>query len=230
MGLGPTSSGGKGSRIDHTVSVVTSRGSDDEIGDTSGAIFKVADGCLWVCAIDNHWNHDLQRRTSAGELIYRSKRKGFDGEARNAAEELGRQLGEVVARYREINSRQVRPLRELDAICAVPFFGNKDLSVPQVLAAHLASALQVEDLSRQIRKTRFTSPSKNTQAFSIDSTQFEADPEVSGRRIALVDDVVRNGSTLASLASALRRDGASSAAVGLCATRAVASSSRDDEY
>ena len=124
----------------------------------------------------------------------------------------------------------MRPLRELDAICAVPYFGNKDLSVPHVLAAHLASALQVEDLSRQIRKTRFTSPSKNTQAFSIDSTQFEADPEVSGRRIALVDDVVRNGSTLASLASALRRDGASSAAVGLCATRAVASSSRDDEY
>jgi len=145
-------------------------------------------------------------------------------------EELGRQLAEVVARLREINSRLVRPLRELDAICAVPFFGNKDLSVPHVLAAHLAGALQVEDLSPHVRKTRVTDPSKNTHTLNIDNTQFEADPEVSGQRIALVDDVVRNGSTLASLASALRRDGASSAAVGLCATRAGASSSRDDEY
>jgi glutamine phosphoribosylpyrophosphate amidotransferase len=219
-----------GSRSGHTVSVVTSRRSDDEIGHTSGAIFKVADGCLVVCAIDNHWDFDLNRRTSAGELIYQSKYAGFDGGSRNAAEELGRQLGEVVARLREMNSRLVRPLRELDAICAVPFFENKDLSVPHVLAAHLAGALQVEDLSRHVRKTRFTAPSKNTDVLSIDSTPFETDPEVSGQRIALVDDVVRNGSTLASLALALRRDGASSAAVGLCATRAVASSSRDVEY
>ena len=124
----------------------------------------------------------------------------------------------------------LKAFRELDAICAVPFFGNRDLSVPHMLAAQLARALQVEDLSPHVRKTRVTDPSKNTHTLNIDNTQFEADPEVSGQRIALVDDVVCFGSTLASLASALRRDGANSVAVGLCATRAGASSSRDVEY
>ena len=221
----------KNSICDHTVFVFTSRQFHDGIETLPGVVSRVADGRLVVCAIDNHsvFGEGKTIRTSAGKLAYRAKYSEF-GLARTAAEELGRQLGEIAVCFRKIDSRLLKPLRVVDAVCAVPFFGNRDLSTPHVLAAQLAEALQVEDLSTHVRKTRATNESKDTYAFIIDDTQFEADTAVQGRRIALVDDVVRFGSTFVSLASALLRGGASSAAVGLSATKALAYRPRDDEF
>ncbi len=220
----------KSSICDHTVFVFTSRQFHNGIETLPGVVSRVGDGRLVVCAIDNHsvFGEGKTVRTSAGKLAYRAK-YSESGLARTAAEELGRQLGEIAVCFRKIDSRLLKPLGVVDAVCAVPFFGNRDLSIPHVLAAQLAEALQVEDLSRHIRKTKATEESKDTYAFIIDGMQFKADTAVQGRRIVLVDDVVQFGSTLVSLASALSRDGAGSVAFGLCATKAFPSRPKDDE-
>jgi predicted amidophosphoribosyltransferase len=143
------------------------------------------------------------------------------------AAELGQQLGEVACFLRERRGRPGEKLTLVDAVCAVPFFENRALSVPHVLAAKVAEALQVEDLSSHVSKTRSTEPSKFNSDHTVDGTQFTMEAAVRGRRIAVVDDVVMSGATLASLAKALLRDGAHSAEVGLCATRARYGMSED---
>jgi len=207
------------------LTVVVATGNEMEA--SAGMLFRA--GGLVVCVIDNHSDFG-EGKTSAGKLLYEAKHSDSGEGDRKAAEELGLQLGVIAARFRESGSRLVKALGMVDAVCAVPFFGNKGLSIPHVLAAQLAEALQVEDLSSHVRKTKATNASKETHALIVDDTQFKADPAVRGRRIALVDDVFRFGSTLASLASVLRRDGALSAEVGLCATKARAARSRDEEY
>jgi len=178
---------------------------------------------LIVYAIDNHSDHD-EGKTSTGKLVDKAKPySDFEGGNRNAAEELGRQLAAITDSFwREIRSRSMKELRMVEAVCAVPFFGDRELSLPHVLATHVAEALQVEDLSSQVRKTRDTNPRRSARGFEVDETRFAAGQAVQGRRIALVDDVVRSGGTLASLARALLRDGAHLAEVGLCATKARA--------
>ncbi len=176
---------------------------------------------LIVFAIDHHSVYG-EGKTSTGKLVYKAKPySDFEGGSRKDAEELGRQLAAITSHFRkEIRSRSVKELRMVDAVCAVPFLGNRELSLPHVLAAHVAEALQVDDLSSQVTKTKDTNPSKYAVGFEVDETQFDAEPAIQSRRIALVDDVVRSGGTLASLAKALLRDGAHSAGVGLCATKA----------
>ena len=176
---------------------------------------------LIVFAIDSHSVYG-EDKTSTGNLVYKAKPySDFAGGSREAAEELGRQLAAITSHFREeIRSRSVKELRMVDAVCAVPFLGNRELSLPHVLAAHVAEALQVDDLSSQVTKTKDTNPSKFAVGFEVDETRFHAEPAIQSRRIALVDDVVRSGGTLASLARALLRDGAHSAGVGLCATKA----------
>lgn len=92
------------------------------------------------------------------------------------------------------------------------------------LALYLSSAYGLPVCAPLLKKVRLTSDQKKLNAREREKNlrrAFEASPEVAGRRIILVDDVITTGSTLSACAKALKKAGAAKvyAAAAACVQR-----------
>lgn len=173
---------------------------------------------LWdVWTIDNYWDFGMSQHTQAGALTKQAKYSHDLYTARKAADALGEQLAVVAVEQRKLERSQIY---QAEAVVAVPFFGDKRLSLPHVLAARVAMELGIADRSHLVSKIRATDPTKLVHKPVVDATPFAVNWSSRARRVLIVDDVYRSGATLESLAVALRAAGVTPIAA-LCATRAV---------
>lgn len=166
---------------------------------------------VWV--LDNYSVPGTDQRTHDGQLMYEAKYTGnFD-----AAQRLCARLAQTSVSL----ASQRSTFSQIEAVCAVPYFGpSRAVSVPHLLATHIASALSVPDRSDRVHKVRATPPAKGASSAMFDHSQFEVKWDAPERRILLVDDVYRTGGTLASLAEALRLKNLTAVA-GTAAVRAT---------
>jgi len=173
-----------------------------------------------VWTIDNYTNFELGEHTPAGNLVSQVKYGGDAQRAQRAADQVAAMLADV-GRVQSQSPHTGRPsvFGIAGAVVAVPFFGDKALSLPHVLAAKAAGTLNLVDLSGLVSKTRATDPTKLEKKPVIDPSQFAANWTSKVRSVILVDDVYRSGVTLASLALVLREAGVETVAA-LCAARA----------
>jgi len=173
-----------------------------------------------VWTIDNYTNFEIGEHTPAGDLVYSVKYGGDAQRAQRAADQVAAVLADV-GRVQSQSRHNGQPsvFSSAGAVVAVPFFGDKALSLPHVLAAKAADTLNLEDLSDLVSKTRATDPMKLQTKPVIDPSQFAANWTSKVRSVILVDDVYRSGVTLASLALVLRDAGVETVAA-LCAARA----------
>ena len=166
---------------------------------------------LWV--VENYSDPATAQRTPTGNLMYQAKYRGDFV----ASQQLGKRLAQTVRALTATRSS----FSDIQAVCAVPYFGVKSpFSVPHLLASSIAEALNVPDHSKLVCKVRDTASVKGAPSAVFDPAQFEANWEALERRVLLVDDVYRTGGTLASLAKALQRSNVIPVA-GVAAVRAT---------
>jgi len=165
---------------------------------------------VWV--VENHWDHEQNRPTPTGQLTRQAK-YGFD---RTAAEQLAQNVAAVATFLASKNRFGDEPI---EAVCAVPFAGSKQLSVPHLLAEAVAKAIRAADRSHLVTKVKETDPAKLQQNPVVDPTLFRVEWNSRARRVLLIDDVFRSGATLESLHAAFRQHGIEPVGA-ICATRA----------
>lgn len=181
----------------------------------AGVLFfnRLVDARWEVWVLDNYSVPGTNERTRDGQLMYQAKYAGNVDAAHRLSDRL--------ARTSVALKSQRSTFAQVEAVCAVPYFGPpRPTSVPHLLATHIASALGVPDRSDLVHKVRATPPAKGAAAAAFDPDQFEVKWNTSERRVLLVDDVYRTGGTLASLAVALRCANLSAVA-GIAAVRAT---------
>lgn len=171
-------------------------------------------------ATDLHWKGD--RRSAVGELVYAAKTYGTNkrGDA-SAADRLGRCLGWWAA-HLVINGAS--QMDRADVVCPVPSNPSKDpYNLPDVLAAAVANSLGVPHEPHLVRKRRPTPQLKYladaaTNSRVLDDV-FQVTADVAGKVVVVIDDIVRSGSTLEAVGTALTKAGADRI-IALVATKA----------
>lgn len=178
---------------------------------------------------DNNFyaNHLARERTAIGDLVYRSKYLD-DPSARNQTAIVGRHIARQIANadFKPHRRFGETDLGDVQGVVAVPFLqGKRSLaeSVPHVMAAAIAAELKIPDLSSIVRKTKETTAMKHsaTTVNIAESDWFDCSTRLTGKRLLVVDDVFRTGSTLRALGDCLYEHGARSL-VGLCLAKATA--------
>lgn len=164
---------------------------------------------VWI--VDNHYDFEVGSRTETGKLVYLSKYQ-FD-------EQSCRKLSEVVSNAAKWAAEmpQRHGLVAVDAIMAVPYFGDKQLSVPHRMAQTISAVLGVPDCSNQVQKVKQTEPAKTTPGV-LNPDAYRANLSSALERVLLVDDLYSTGATLESVALRLREAGVHDF-VGFCATK-----------
>lgn len=164
---------------------------------------------VWI--VDNHYDFEVGSRTETGNLVYESKYK-FN-------EQSCRKLKEVVSDAAKWAAEmpQRHGLVDVDAIMAVPYFGDKQLSVPHQMAQTISAVLGVPDCSNQVQKVKQTEPAK-TNPGTLNPDAYRANLSSALKRVLLVDDLYSTGATLESVGLRLREAGVQDL-VGFCATK-----------
>lgn len=166
---------------------------------------------VWI--VDNHYDFVVHSRTETGDLVSSSKYR-FD-------EQSCRKLLEIVSNAAKWAAEMPRRhgLVAVDAIMAVPYFGDKQLSVPHRMAQTISAVLGVPDCSNQVQKVKQTEPAKTTPG-ALNPDAYRANLSSAMERVLLVDDLYSTGATLESVALCLREAGVHDF-VGFCATKVV---------
>jgi hypothetical protein len=169
---------------------------------------------VWV--LSDHYEHDpvsgQPSRTYVGNLTYEAKYLA----SRPAMEELQRVMSDAVVHLRGFPPRK-EGLSSVTSVAAVPCNPPKPLSVPHELAAAVAQALGVADVSKSVVKVRETTAAKTSTGLHSDC--YKVHLNLQGETVLLVDDLIRTGATLESVAINLRKAGCEHV-VGICATSA----------
>lgn len=110
-------------------------------------------------------------------------------------------------------------LRDVTAVCAVPCDPPKLFSLPHWIAGVAASELVVKDRSGDVGKKRVQTPLAK-QSPGVRYGAYGATVPFIGEVVLLVDDLLRTGGTLESVAHHLRLAGATKV-IGFCATKAT---------
>lgn len=128
----------------------------------------------------------------------------------------GRVLGELLAQHlKQCGSGS--GIREPDAIVPVPLhprrLRERGFNQALELAVPVSKALGIRLMPTGCRRVRATPPQTGLQGRARRrnvAAAFAADPNVRGKHIAVVDDVITTGSTVAAVTTALYRAGAAS--------------------
>ena len=173
-------------------------------------------GNMVLCALGDYWRPDRDERTEIGELVHRAKDQADPGAATELAERfaiLDRALPEPDGGL----PRLVAPVPSTPAPD-----GNHDRPhLADLLAASLARAGAGEYRPGLVAKTnptprlRQVDPERRAEVAA--SAGYRANEPVTGRHIALVDDVVLTGTTLTAVAACLRQAGAASVTAAVAA-------------
>jgi len=152
-------------------------------------------------------------RTETGELLYRLKYRGD----RSALGEIGADA------ERFLRAWKVGP----DVVVPVPPTRGRQVQPVFLIAGEIARRLGLPLVGSALRKRRGSPELKNVHEFEERRAALEgafvADPrQVAGKRILLVDDLVRSGATMSAVAEALSETGAAAVyAFALTQTRRV---------
>ena len=165
---------------------------------------------VWV--VENHWDFEQGRPTPTG-LLARQAKYDFD---RTAGEQLAQKVAALASALVAGGEFGDRPI---EAVCAVPFVGPKQVSVPHLLADAVAKAIRAADRSHLITKVKETDLAKLQHSPDIDPALFRVEWNSCARRVLLIDDVYRSGATLESLHAAFRQHDIHPVGA-ICATRA----------
>ena len=165
---------------------------------------------VWV--VENHWDFEQGGLTPTGLLTRRAK-YDFD---RTAAVQLTRKVAALASALVRTDEFGDQPI---EAVCAVPFAGSKQVSVPHLLADAVVKAIRAADRSHLVTKVKETDPAKLEHSPEVDPTLFRIEWNSRARRVLLIDDVYRSGATLESLHAAFRKIGIEPVGA-ICATRA----------
>jgi competence protein ComFC len=138
-------------------------------------------------------------RTETGELLYRLKYRGD----RSALGEIGADA------ERFLRAWKVGP----DVIVPVPPTRRRQVQPVFLIAGEIARRLGVPVVGNALRKRKDSPELKNVHEFEERRAALEGafvvDPrQVAGKRILLVDDLVRSGATMSAVAEALSDAGA----------------------
>ena len=164
---------------------------------------------IWV--IDKYMDIGVGR-TVVGELIYQIKY------AQNLKkdEEL-----KVVVKHSVLQLTKfpddVRSLRQIDAVVAVPTSAGKLNPLPRLIASTVRDALDISDWSDKLTRIGDDGPAKTGN--SVTPSMFRVETSMTDRRVLVVDDVYRTGSTIGAMSTCLRSAGVRSI-VGLCLAKA----------
>lgn len=139
-------------------------------------------------------------RSKVGELEHSAKY----GNSASAKEELSKILLDI---YRRMHGG-----RRIDGIVSVPPSVPGNQSLPNYLAAHLASAIGVPDLTDQLH---WNGPKGSIKELDVDAkwgaleaVGMTVGEAVAGRNLLLIDDMYQSGATAHFVASRLRNAGA----------------------
>lgn len=104
--------------------------------------------------------------------------------------------------------------RDIDAVCAVPPSTPGKLGLPAHLAEHVAIALDVDDISADVRWNGQKPSIKNVDMAhkwqTLDEVGVTVDVNLEGRNILIIDDMYQSGATIHYLAAELQEAGADS--------------------
>ena len=163
----------------------------------------IDDDALMSHALGLHRFADINEHTQLGELVEQAKDYGASNPSDPAAVEQirGVALG-WLARH---------PMtRSVDAVAAIPGTQPKDFDLPAALTEAISERLGKR---RLWLRSRNQTPQKGRSGTAASSARslgalMNADRDALGRRVLLVDDLYRSGSTMMAGATALRRAGA----------------------
>jgi len=164
-----------------------------------------------IWAIDRYMDVGVGR-TVVGELIYQIKY----AQNLKKIDEL-----KVVVKHSVLQLRNfpddVRSLRQIDAVVAVPSSAGKQNPLPRLIASTVRDVLDIPDWSEKLTRIGSSGPAKTGN--SVTSSMFRVETSMTDRRVLVVDDVYRTGSTIDAISARLRSAGVYSI-VGLCLARA----------
>jgi len=162
--------------------------------------------CELALCLDFYQHPDEEQggwsKTAVGALVHATK---YGGQGRLAGPQLAEQV---------INFVKAHPvLSKVDAVAAVPSsqsIGAAERGLAYGVAKYLADALGVS-LVALSRSARTEHPQKNVRDGDPEANQagtMEASLQVAQRRVLIIDDLMRHGSTVREAARALRAAGA----------------------
>jgi len=164
---------------------------------------------IWV--IDKYMEVGIGR-TMVGELTYQIKyAQNF-----KKLDEL-----KVIVKHSVLQLRvfrdDIRSLRQIDAVVAVPSSPGKQNPLPRLIASVVCDVLDIPDWSEKLTRVGSSGPAKTGNV--VTSSMFRVETSMTDRRVLIVDDVYRTGSTIDALSTCLRSAGVRSI-VGLCLAKA----------
>lgn len=143
-----------------------------------------------------------------GELVYRAKTYDGDPGELWAANRLG---DSMAAGARLAFGRRLFAIASVDLVIPVPAFPPKDpFNLPDVLAEAIAKEIRKPYRDDLLIKVAQTEPAKTTPPEKLEEQLRKAhrvNGVLGGETILLVDDLVRSGTTLATIASLLLEAG-----------------------
>jgi hypothetical protein len=173
---------------------------------------------MWhTWALSDHYQSGFhggaRSRTYLGELIYRAKYL----HDRAALDQLDSAVRHCTLQLKNMPPHVKDGFATITAVAAVPCNPPKPVSVPNLIAAAAATALGVPDVSATIVKIHPTDPAKLHAG--LHRNVYQVQTLRPGSSVLIVDDVLRTGATLESVAGHLRTAGATHL-VGMCVTKA----------
>lgn len=151
-------------------------------------------------------------RTVVGELVYQIKYNGN----RMQVDNLRIIVAHSVLQLKDFR-REDQSLSGIDAVVAVPSTTGKQNPLPKLIATTVSDVLNIPDLSDKLTRIGTSGPAKSGNV--VTASMFRAENSLADRRILVVDDVYRSGSTIKAVTTCLRLAGAR-ATVGLCLAKA----------
>jgi phosphoribosylpyrophosphate synthetase len=151
-------------------------------------------------------------RTVVGDLIYQLKY------AKNL--KLSERL-EIILKHSMIQLSKFPEdelsMRSIDAVVAVPRSPRSDNPLPPLISQTASEVLGIPDWSENLTRIGTDGPAKvgNT----VKASMFRVETSLTNRRLLVVDDVYRSGSTMNGVMTSLALAGAQSI-VGLCLAKA----------
>lgn len=143
---------------------------------------------------------DQNKRSFIGELEHSAK---YGGSAA-AREQLVSILIEI---YQRMHGK-----RRIDGIISVPPSTAGQESLPNFLAARLAAALSLPDLTAELawngKKGSIKELSVNEKWSALEAVGMTVGPSIEGKNLLLIDDMYQSGATAHFIASQLRKAGA----------------------
>jgi hypothetical protein len=151
--------------------------------------------------VETDGGETVWHRTAAGALV--SRAKYWDAESQQVARsEIARRLAEVVRRHPLI--------AQADVMVSVPGSDTTVWRPSELIARRTAQILEipfVRTRARHQRRPEAKAAVDGDARFDL-RAEFEIDLEPSQRTVLIVDDVVKSGDTMAAVAMAARRAGA----------------------